>query len=72
MNAFLHNRQEQILAILTILFIVGTVAYYIWGVHTIANAIQTSINITPNKSDIVHFNLEDAQKIDFRENAQQP
>ena len=67
MNSFIHNRQEQILVFLTAVFVIGVVAYYMWGVHTIANAIQNSIDIVPSKADVVHFNIEDAQKINFRE-----
>ncbi len=70
MRVLISTRQEEILVALTILFIVGVIGYYIQGVHDIANTIQESISVSANTSDIVHYNLEDAQKINFKKSAQ--
>ncbi len=60
---FLKHRQDWILALCAIGFIVGMIASYLWGIGRIADSIGTDANIRPPSAASTEINIAGAKRL---------
>ena len=60
---FLKNHQDWVLAACALGFIVGVIAFYLWGIGRIADSTSTSLDIRPPSAASMEINTSGAKRL---------
>ena len=65
-KGILKSKTERFIVALTILFVGTIIAFYAWGIDTMATTFDAVVSAMPPETPVPMFKLDQAQAIDLR------